>query len=159
MKRIAILLYVFASVVALITVNPLYANDDPLTRMFEWFNESMPIPGAFTEAAFRKYFTEDTVLIVNGKKSAQGIPELTRHFQDIQARPGTVRIILPFVESFAQGDKIFTYHFVYRLVDGKEQCLRTMGYGVIKNEKIALIDFVRIPYEPGVSFDSGCQEK
>lgn len=131
-------------------------DDDPLVRMFEWWNQAFKTPGAFTQEGFERYFTEGAVLIVNGEKSAEGIPDLTEHFRNIQANSEAVHIILPFVESFTSGDRIFTYHFVYRRRDGQEQCMRTMGYAVTRDEKIALINFVRIPYDPQTSFDRGC---
>lgn len=140
----------------LVVAHPAAAsNTDVLTKMFSWWNQAFTKPGAYTESALGRFFTKDTTLIINGK-SESGLAELAKHFQAIQSKGGSVKIILPFIESFSQGDKVFTYHFVYRMHDGKEECLRTMGYAVIKEQKIALINFVRAPYVPGVSYDKGC---
>jgi len=133
-------------------------EDDPLSRMFKWWNVAIATPGALTEQAFRKYFTDDIVLVLNGKVSSNGIAELTKSFQKIQANSETVRIVLPFEDSFSEGDKIFTHHFISSVRNGIESCLRVMGYGVIRGGKIARIHFVRVPYEPGISFDKGCNE-
>ncbi len=136
---------------------PVTANqNDALTRMFSWWNGAITTPGAFTEEAFGQYFTEDTVLILNGKVSSQGIAELTRSFQNIQAEAEIVRIVLPFEESFAEGNRIFTHHFIFSIRNGVESCLRAMGYAELRDGKIARIHFVRVPYEPVESIDEGC---
>jgi len=142
------------------TMMPANASEiDPLTRMFKWWNKAIATPGALTEQAFRQYFTDDTVLILNGKVSSEGIAALTKSFQNIQANSETVKIILPFVESFREGDKIFTHHFIYSVRNGEEGCLRAMGYAVIRDGKIARIHFLRVPYEPGISIDNGCNDE
>lgn len=150
----------FTCLIALLILQPANADGrDPLTRMFEWWNKAIATPGALTESAFQEYFTDDIVLILNGKVSSDGISELTKNFQHIQANSETVRIVLPFVESFSQGDRIFTHHFIYSVRNGEEHCLRAMGYAVIRNEKIARIHFLRVPYEPGISIDNGCKDE
>lgn len=146
----------FIGLVPLLVIHVAEARDDALTRMFEWWNEAFKTPSAFTEQAFREHFTDDAVLIVDGVESAKGITELATHFQRIQANSESVRIVLPFAESFSSGDRIFTYHFVHRRRDGEESCMRAMGYAVMKNEKIALIDLVRVLHVPEKSVGPGC---
>src|SRR6185312_15655730 len=87
-------------------------HEDVLSEMFAWWNQAFKSPGAFTENAFRRYFTEDAAIVLNGKESSKGIPELTAQFKRIQSEGGSVEIVLPFREGFQSGDKIFTYHFI-----------------------------------------------
>jgi len=127
--------------------------------MFNWWNEAIATPGSLTEQAFLNYYTEDVVLILNGKVSSTGIAELTKSFQGIQANSQAVKIILPFEDLFIEGDRIFTHHFIYRHRDGIESCLRAMGYADLRDGKIARIHFVRVPYEPEGSVDQGCNDE
>jgi limonene-1,2-epoxide hydrolase len=100
-----------------------------------------------TEAAFAKYFTSDAVLRVNGSDRSRGLAELAAHFRNIQARTGSVEIELPFIDEFASadGDRIFTHHFVNGPETGKDSRERVMGYVEMRNGKISLINFVSVP--------------
>ena len=118
---------------------------DALTTMFTWWNQAFKTPGAFTPEAFRRYFTEDAAIVLNGKESARGIPALVAQFQRIQANTQSVEIVLPFREGFVSGDKIFTYHFIRSERAGHSECLRVMGYATLRHGKIAFVNLLRIP--------------
>jgi hypothetical protein len=118
---------------------------DPLTEMFTWWNQAFKTPGAFTPDAFRRFFTEDATIVLNGKQSSKGIAAMTAQFQKIQRETSAVEIVLPFREGFVSGDKIFTYHFIRSVRDGTPGCLRVMGYAVMRQGKIALVNLLRIP--------------
>jgi hypothetical protein len=128
---------------------------DALTTMFTWWNQAFKTPGAFTAGAFRRYFTDDAAIVLNGKESARGIPALVAQFQRIQANSQSVEIVLPFREGFVSGNKIFTYHFIRSERAGRRECLRVMGYAVLQHGKIALVNFLRIPED----MDSGSADE
>jgi hypothetical protein len=132
---------------------------DALTNMFTWWNQAFKTPGAFTADAFRRYFTEDAAIVLNGKRSAKGIPALVEQFQRIQANSKSVEIVLPFREGFVSRNKIFTYHFIRSERDGRHECLRVMGYAVLRNGKIALVDLLRIPEDTAsTAVDEACRQ-
>jgi hypothetical protein len=158
MKSRAILL-VASGLCLMILLLPVQARAaDQLTDMFTWWNQAFRTPGAFTADAFRRYFTEDAAIVLNGKQSAKGIPALVAQFQQIQAHSKSVEIVLPFREGFVSGNKIFTYHFIRSERDGKHECLRVMGYAVVEHGKLALVNFLRIPEDMNsTSLDEGCR--
>ncbi len=141
---------------------PAHAADaraaDALTTMFTWWNQAYKTPGAFTPGAFRRYFTEDAAIVLNGKESSRGIPALVAQFQRIQATTQSVEIVLPFREGFVSGDKIFTYHFIRSVRDGHHECLRAMGYATLRHGKISLVSLLRIPEDMSSgTADPACQ--
>jgi ketosteroid isomerase-like protein len=126
------------------------ARPDPLVAMFVWWNAAYKQKDGFTSEAFSRYFTPDAVLRVNGKDRSVGLDDIAGHFRDIQARTQSVVVELPFLDEFASasGDRIFTHHFVSARENGKASRERVMGYAVIRNGKISLINFVSVPEEP-----------
>jgi ketosteroid isomerase-like protein len=127
------------------------ARHDVLVDMFVWWNAAYKQKDGFTEAAFSKYFTDDAILRVNGSDRSKGLKDLAAHFRDIQARSESVEIELPFIDEFtsANGDRIFTHHFVKAREKGQEKDQdsreRVMGYAAIRDGKISLINFVSVP--------------
>ncbi len=119
----------------------------PISEMFVWWNAAYRQKDGFTEAAFAKHFTIDAVLRVNGSDRSRGLAELAAHFRNIQARTGSVEIELPFIDEFASadGDRIFTHHFVKARENGKDSRERVMGYAEMRNGKISLINLVSVP--------------
>lgn len=125
--------------------------DDVLTRMFVWWNAAFRQPVGFTRDSFAQYFTKDAVMRINGKDSAKGLDDLASHFRMIQKRASAVEIKLPFLESFSSpdGSKIFTYHLIDSVDNGKEEHDMVMGYATLRGGKIAQINFVSISGVPG----------
>lgn len=123
------------------------ARHDVLVEMFVWWNAAYKQKDGFTEAAFSRYFTEDAILRVNGSDRSKGLKDLAAHFRDIQSRTERVEIELPFIDEFAsaQGDRIFTHHFVKARENGKDSRERVMGYAAVRNGRISLINFVSVP--------------
>lgn len=123
---------------------------DPLTRMFLWWNSAYKEKDGFTKAGFERYFTPDAVMRINGRDSAIGSQDLADHFQAIQKRTEAVAIELPFIESFWSADhrRIFTYHVVTSRADGKSGRDLVMGYADIRDGRISLINFVSAPPSP-----------
>lgn len=126
-------------------------EDDPLTRMFRWWNEAFKDPDGFTPKAFSQYFTDDAVLRVNGTNRAQGLVDLAARFRMIQKNTEAVEIKIPFVEAFSSpdGSKIFTYHLEEAVEKGKTSHSMVMGYAEIRGGKIALVNFFNIEGQPG----------
>jgi ketosteroid isomerase-like protein len=123
------------------------ARHDVLVDMFVWWNAAYKHKDGFTEAAFSRFFTDDAILRVNGSDRSKGLKDLAAHFRAIQARTEMVEIELPFIDEFASpgGDRIFTHHFVAARENGHESRERVMGYAVIRDGRISLINFVSVP--------------
>jgi hypothetical protein len=117
-------------------------RDDELTAMFAWWNSAMLREDSFTRDAFARHFTEDGVIRVNNRELARGPDEMVVHFRGVQSRTEIVEIELPFAESFRDGEKIFTHHRVHARENGNQRVTHVMGYAVIRDGKISLIDFV-----------------
>ena len=124
------------------------ADEDPgrvLEAMFEWWNEAYQDPEGFTPEAFARYYTEDAVMLINGNLRGVGPVALARHFRNIQAATEEVEIILPFDQGFSDGDRTFTSHLVRSRREGEERWERVVGYALITDGRIALINFVGTP--------------
>jgi hypothetical protein len=131
---------------------PVHAKTtDRLTQMFAWWNEALKKPDGFTVESFGKYYDKDASLIINGKVSAHGLEDLTDHFKKIQAAGGEVEIVLPFMEEFQSGDKIFTYHTIRSRRNGKTGCELVAGFGTLKNNKILVVNLVRSELDPATA--------
>lgn len=117
---------------------------DALTQMFVWWNAAYKDKNGFTKAAFETHFTPDAVMFINGRESARGIQDLAEHFQEIQKKTQAVAIELPFIETFQSPDhkRIFTYHVVTSMADGKAGRDLVMGYADVVGGRISKINFV-----------------
>lgn len=120
---------------------------DPLVAMFLWWNAAYKQKSGFTAESFGHYFTPDAVMRINGKDRCLGLDDLAQHFRDIQAHTEMVVIDLPFIDEFtsANGEQIFTHHFVRAREHGEDSRERVMGYATIKGGKISLLNFVSVP--------------
>lgn len=121
-------------------------SQTPLTKMFVWWNAAYKDKNGFTPEAFAEHFTEDGAIVINGEERARGPQNLAERFRSIQARTEVVDMIVPFEVEFvsADGSKIFTSHIIKSRADGKDGLSRVMGYAVIENGKIKLVDFVSV---------------
>ena len=128
-------------------------TNDPLTRMFVWWNAAFKRPDGFTPEAFGRYFTDDAVMRIDGTVRAQGLDALAKRFRMIQGRATKVEIKIPFVTSFSSpdGSKIFTSHVIDSVDGGKAAHELVMGYATIRDGKIAMIDFVSGTLPEGVT--------
>ena len=111
--------------------------------MFAWWNGAIKTPGAFTVAAFGRYFDPQTTMIIDGHVSARGLEDLTRHFQAIQASGVAVEIMLPFKEEVQSCDKIYSYHVINSRRDGRVACTLAAGHAILKAGKILSLPLVR----------------
>jgi len=118
-----------------------------LERMFRWWNGAMARPDGFSAEGFRRHFTEDAVITINGTERVRGIDAMVARFRDIQSSTDSVVVQVPFIEEFRSGEKIFTYHESYAVIDGRAENDLVMGYAVIRDGKIALVNFLN--YQPG----------
>jgi len=132
-------------VAAFFSAGTTFADDESgnvLVDMFAWWNETIKLPGAFTEEGFARFFTDDAAIIVNNKESVRGVKNMVPHFQRIQEDTESVEIVLPFEEGFREGNKIFTYHLIRARDNGTDRLSHVMGYAVIEDGKIALVKFL-----------------
>ena len=120
-------------------------NASVLVRMFAWWNDAIKDPDGFTEEAFRLYYTEDAAIIINGNELVRGIKPMVEHFRSAQINTESVEIVLPFEQEFesAAGDRIFTYHLIRFREEDADRLSHLMGYAVVEDGKIALLDFLR----------------
>ena len=120
-------------------------NTSVLVRMFAWWNDAIKDPDGFTEEAFRLYYTEDAAIIINGNELVRGIKPMVEHFRSAQINTESVEIVLPFEQEFesAAGDRIFTYHLIRFREEDADRLSHLMGYAVVEDGKIALLDFLR----------------
>ncbi len=123
-------------------------SDNVLVQMFAWWNTVINTDEAFTEAGFARYFTKDAAIIINGKVSVQGTGAMVKHFNRIQANTDFVEIVLPFEEGFESGNRIFTYHLIHARENGVDSTSHLMGYAVIEDGKIALVNFISYDENP-----------
>jgi hypothetical protein len=124
---------------------------DRLSQMFEWWNAALKHANGFTVESFSRYWDDDASLVINGKESTRGIAALTEHFKQIQARGGEIEIVVPFLEVFQSGDRIFTHHIIRTRRDGKVGCMLVSGWARMKNNKILALDLVRVELDPATS--------
>ncbi len=137
-----------APLLVMVTLGAARAEEDPgrvLEAMFEWWNEAYHDPDGFTPEAFARYYTEDSVMLINGNLRGVGPVALARHFRNIQAATEDVEIVLPFDQAFSAGNRTFTSHLVRSRRDGVEHRERVVGYALITDGRIALINFVGTP--------------
>jgi len=148
---------VIAAVVAVVTValpGAAAAEEDArdpqavLVDMFTWWNAAFHESDGFTAQAFRRHFTEDARMIINGSLRAEGVESLAKHFTRIRERVDDVEIVLPFKEAFSAGNKTFTYHKVRARNDGEETIERVMGWAEIRGGKLAVINFLSVEDAP-----------
>ncbi|WP_420139801.1 hypothetical protein [Sphingomonas sp.] len=126
-------------------------SNDVLSRMFGWWNSAFKDPKGFTPEAFLQYSPDDAVMRINGVDRAKGVVSLAEHFRVIQTRASAVEIKLPFVEAFSSpdGSKIFTYHLIDAVENGKAGHEMVMGYATLRGGKISKIDFISLEGIPG----------
>lgn len=137
--------------VLVLLAGPAHANDKDsavLVNMFVWWNSAFKQENGFTEEAFAKYFTADSVMIINGRERVRGIKAMARHFRDIQSQTDEVEIILPFIESFSKDGKTFTYHKVRARTGDQESYELVMGWAEIRAGRISLINFLSVSPTP-----------
>ncbi len=132
-------------------------NTDELSKMFTWWNAAFLTQGAYTPDAFRKYFTEDAVLIIDGAVSTKGVDGWAQHFQRIQSGDGNVEIVLPFRKVAKVGNTIYTYHIIRNIKSGVRGCLLAAGYATVVDNKISEVVLVRSPID--INSDSDCLKK
>lgn len=121
-------------------------SNNILADMFTWWNGAIKSENGFTAEAFSRYFTETAEINVNDHLSVKGVENMVPHFRRIQAATDYVEIMLPFEESFKNGDRIFTYHLIKAREKGSENTTTShlMGYAIIVDGKIDYIHFLDV---------------
>lgn len=118
-----------------------------LVDMFGWWNGIINSDEPLTADKFRRWFTEDAVILVNNREQVRGVEQMPAHFQVIRERPGTIEVELPFREEFQSGNRIFTYHLIRSIGDEGEKISYNMGYAILEGDRIATISLARFTEE------------
>lgn len=127
--------------------SPAQASNNVLSDMFAWWNGAIKSENGFTSKAFSRYFTDTAEININNHLSVKGVENMATHFRRIQDATDYVEIMLPFEESFKNGDKIFTYHLIKAREKDSENTTTShiMGYAIIVDGRIDYIHFLDIP--------------
>ena len=148
MKYLHALSWAAAIFVAPLPATAAVPANDALSKMFIWWNQAFRTPGAYTADNFRKFFTDDATLILEGRTLIRGVDQWASHFQKIQAGGGEVEIVVPFKDVFQQGNKIYNYHVIRSRRNGKPACSLAAGTAELRGGKIASIMLVRAALDP-----------
>jgi len=100
-------------------------DDNPIIRMFAWWNQAYR-DSAFTTEGFARFFTEDAPFIVNGASRGVGPAAICAHFQAIRMATERVELVLPAREALASPNLAFVHYQVRARSggqDGGEDCL------------------------------------
>ena len=81
--------------------------ENPIVRMFEWWNVEFSSPDGFAPEAFNLHFSENAALIVNGNLRGRGFDALSRHYRKLQREFDSIQMELPVLDGFACGDRAF----------------------------------------------------
>lgn len=82
-------------------------KDNPIVRMFEWWNAEFANPEGFAPEGFGLHYSEDARLIVNGNLRGQGLDALSRHYRKLQSEFDSIKMELPVIDEFACRDRAF----------------------------------------------------
>jgi hypothetical protein len=119
------------------------ARADVVTEMYTWWNKAIYSPSELTPAAFGRFYTQDTVLKLNGVIVDEGVDDISKRFIAISSAGGKVENIMPALVVFQAGDQVFMQHLIYSARDGKEVCMIAAGRAELVGGKIAVMDIVR----------------
>ena len=109
---------------------------NPITRMFEWWNEAYRAEG-FTPIAFADHFTTDALFIVDGGVRGSGPAEICAHFARIAQQTDAVELVTPVIATLADEAQGFVhYRCTFSSGDkhGSEVCL---AHAKLQDDKIA----------------------
>lgn len=132
-------------------------QSDALSRMFLWWNGAMATPGALTREAFARHFTPDATLTINGERVIGDIDGWVTHFRRIQGSGAKVEIVVPFKTVFTAADRIYSYHVIRSMRDGKAACMLAAGDATLRDGLISSITLVRVPLDEATGpWDKDC---
>ncbi|MEJ8567969.1 hypothetical protein [Elongatibacter sediminis] len=117
-------------------------NDNPIVRMFEWWNTAITRPDGFTPEAFGNHFSADARLIVNGDLRGQGLDALARHFRNIQAEYDSVAMELPPLDTFACDGRAFVQVVTRAVRDGKVLREESMAVATLDGDRMSLLKVI-----------------
>lgn len=118
-------------------------RSDPVSKMFSWWNQAIKSQDRLSPAEFKRYYTNDAVLRIDGVDVSKGVEDISRHFRAIGASGAQVVIEVPFEEVFTSGNRLFTEHLIYSNRNGVETCLLAAGHVELRANKISLVSLVR----------------
>ena len=116
-----------------------------LCQMFEWWNEVIRDNSRIVRPEFSKFFTDDVIMVINREVRATGIDEIIERFLSVHHNVDYVEICLPVEKEFSSGNNIFTSHLIKSRTSYAFNEEHVVGYAEIKDDKIALINFLSMP--------------
>lgn len=114
------------------------------TEMFEWWNDTY-VNGEFSVDGFSKFYSADTVFMVNDRAPIVGLEALTEHFSRIQAAHEFVEIELPFKDSFEVDGRAFAHYTSRSISQGETGRSVAMGYIDVEDGKIVRLHILQNP--------------
>jgi hypothetical protein len=117
-------------------------KENPIVRMFEWWNAEFSDPEGFAPEAFSLHYCEDAELIVNGNVRGQGFDALSRHYRKLQTEFDSIQMELPVLDEFACGDRAFV-RCVTRAVRSEEVIREeSMAVATLSSGKMSLLNVI-----------------
>jgi hypothetical protein len=115
--------------------------DDPVSRMFEWWNCAFADNG-FNRGLLAAHFTEDTLLIVNGARRAGGLDALAEHFSKIRGGLEFAAVRLPLLLCYRAGAGVLVHYIIDARNGERTRSEESIGHMRLSGDKIALIDIM-----------------
>ncbi|MEX1146743.1 MAG: nuclear transport factor 2 family protein [Sphingomonadales bacterium] len=111
--------------------------ENPIVRMFTWWNRAFGEVDGFTPQAFADHYTSDGELVVNGNLRGRGPEALARHYRNLQDSFDTIRMVLPVIDDFSCTDRAFVQCVTEAVRDGKTIREEAMAAATIRDGRIA----------------------
>ncbi len=119
-------------------------TDNPITRMFDWWNAAFQNEG-FTPEGFAGHFTDDADFIVDGGVRGTGPDGIAAHFARIRANCDDVALVTPVIATLSGKDQGFVQYrctFKADKKSGSEVCMARADY---RDGKIARFEVIGRP--------------
>jgi hypothetical protein len=115
-------------------------NENPIVRMFEWWNAEFSDPEGFSPQAFGLHYCEDARLMVNGNLRGQGYEALSRHYRKLQSEFDSIQMELPVLDQFSCGDRAFVQCVTRAISSGNETREEAMAVAKLSSGRIAFLN-------------------
>lgn len=124
-------------------INQITTTDEitHVINTFQWFNqqvtENRDARIKLTLEDVGRYFSENAVMITNGKIVCQGLEEHYQHFVEFQQKFKSMQTAMPFKVIESNNNKVWL-HYTIDTVDntGKKDAILVMGYMQLAQGKI-----------------------
>jgi hypothetical protein len=117
-------------------------KENPIIRMFEWWNAEFRNPQGFAPEAFRLHYREDARLIVNGNLRGEGVDALSRHYRRLQSEFDSIQMELPVIDEFACDDRAFVQCITRAERSGELVREESMAVATLTTEGMSLLKVI-----------------